>query len=49
MGLSSEGAVVYGFEYSLNASLHPPFMGFLTQIMWRELNFQAVNKCVGFL
>jgi hypothetical protein len=43
------GLVVYGFEHILNASLLPPFMVFVTQIMVCELIFQAVSNCVGFL
>jgi hypothetical protein len=43
------GAVLYGVEQSLNSSIHPPFMVFVTQIMWCELNFQGVGNCFGFL
>jgi hypothetical protein len=31
--------VVYGVEQSIYSSLHPPFMVFVTQIIWCELNF----------
>jgi hypothetical protein len=43
------GLVVYGFEQSLNSSLQPPSMVFITQVMGCELIFQAVNNCLGFL
>jgi hypothetical protein len=43
------GLVVYGFEQSLNSSIHPPFMVFITKKMVCELIFQAVSNCVGFL
>jgi hypothetical protein len=41
--------VVYGFEQSLCSILHPPFMVLVTQVVVRELIFQAVSSCVGFL
>jgi hypothetical protein len=33
------GLDVYGFEQSLNSSLHPPFMVSVTQVMVCELIF----------
>jgi hypothetical protein len=44
-----QAVVIYGFEQSLNSSLHMPFMGFVTQLMFCELIFQAVSNGVGFL
>jgi hypothetical protein len=43
------GGRVYGVKYSFDIGLHPPFMVFVTQIMWCELNFQSVSNCVGFI
>jgi hypothetical protein len=37
------GFVVYGFEQSLNSSLHPPFMVIVAQVVRCELSFQAVR------
>jgi hypothetical protein len=45
----SGGLVAYGFEQSLNSSLHLPFMVSVTQVMVCELIFQAVSNCIGFL
>jgi hypothetical protein len=49
MVLFSQGLVVFGFEQSLNSSLNPPFMVFVTQVKVCELIFQTVSNCVGFL
>jgi hypothetical protein len=43
-----QGVVVYSFQQSLDSSLHPPFIVFVTQVMWCELVFQAVRNCIGF-
>jgi hypothetical protein len=45
----SWGLVVYGFEQSLNYSIHPPFIVRVAQVMVCGLIFQAVNNCFGFL
>jgi hypothetical protein len=39
----SGGAVVYGFEQSLDSSLHPPFMVFVTQVGGCERRVEEVD------
>jgi hypothetical protein len=44
----SRGLVVYGFKQSLNSSLRPPFMVFITQIMvWTEFPSSRQFRCIS--
>jgi hypothetical protein len=41
-------AVLLDLKQSLDSSLQPPFMVFVTQVMWCELIFEKVSNRVEF-
>jgi hypothetical protein len=46
MSCSFRGTAVHGFKQSLDSSLHPPFIIFVTQVTWCELIFQTAIAMV---